>query len=65
MIQLNDFFSTAINPAHLVYLIIINDPVIAGKIKCMFNNHCKLTLKYDCREALHADYQKLLINVNA
>ena len=65
MIQLNDFFSTAINPAHLVYLNIINDPVILGKIKCMFNNNCQLTLKYDCREALESDYQKLLNATNA
>lgn len=65
MIQLNDFFRTAINQQQILYLNIINDPVIVGKIKCMFNNNSQLTLKYDCREALHADYQKLLQANNA
>jgi hypothetical protein len=60
MIQLNDFFETAINPSQIVWFNIIKDPVIAGRIKCTFNNNCHITLNYDSPEALKNDYNKLL-----
>ncbi len=65
MIQLNDIFSTVINPFHIVYFNIIDNPTIVGTIKCMFNHNCHLTLKYDSPEALKLDYNKLLNAKNA
>jgi hypothetical protein len=65
MIQLNDIFSTVINPSHIVYFNIIDNPIIVGTIKCMFNHNCHLTLKYDSPEALKLDFNKLLTATNA
>jgi hypothetical protein len=66
MIQLNDVFSTVINPFHIVYFNIrIDNPVIVGTIKCMFKHNCHLTLKYDSPEALKLDFNKLLTATNA
>jgi len=66
MIQLNDAFSTVINPSHIVYFNIrIDNPVIVGTIKCVFKHNCQLTLKYDSPEALKLDYNKLLNAKNA
>jgi hypothetical protein len=64
MIQLNDVFSTVINPLQIVYFNITNNPVIVGTIKCVFNHNCQLTLKYDSPQALKLDYNKLLNATN-
>jgi hypothetical protein len=64
MIQLSDFYETAINPLQIVYFNIIKDPAIAGRIKCTFNNNYEITLNYDSPEALKNDYNKLLKSSN-
>lgn len=42
-----------------------DEVTVVGEIKCMLNYYGFDAWKYDCKDALHADYQKLLIATNA
>jgi hypothetical protein len=65
MIQLNDIEQHSIDSSFIIDLQKQDASGGLFGLRCIFQNGIKQTFYYKGKDALHADYQKLLIATNA